>query len=361
MVGLKQRRSRVVTLGLALAGLGVLLTGVVVSMASPSAYTFAGSPSAPLAAGAPDAPGASLLSHFDVQVHSRDTQTWYQLESMQAQHGADCSAPPATHENHTYEGAVFQCKDHLMTNLKAEGYGEIILTPDSMLDFSGGPATVSWDISTLQMSGRDFFDVWLTPYGENLPLPLFDWMPDLNGPPKDSVHVTLGDGGTFCPEVYRNFASVPLVDGFGNGCNWWTGYNTILTPSASVRTTFRIELSQSHLKVWIPPQASTNNQSLVWFDGDIPGGLPFNKAVVQFGHHSYNPEKSDGCDPVNTACLPGTWHWSNINLSSSLPFTIIKAQQRYADATNPSITFNSPAPANAYIRFSGHEAGVQAS
>ena len=120
-------------------------------------------------------------------------------------------------------------------------------------------------------------------------------------------------------------------------------------------------MSQTHLKVWIPPQASTNNQSLVWFDGPIPGGLPFDQAVVQFGHHSYNPEKTDGCGVGSTPCEAGTWHWNNISLSPSVPFSMIKAQQRFANAASPAVTFSSPAPANAYLRFSGHESTVEAS
>jgi len=350
-------------LGLAVAGLTVLVTGVVVSAAGPAVYTFVGAPGAPLALAGPGAPGGAVLSRFDVQVHSRDRATWYALESMQAQHGADCGAPPATHENHTYEGAVFQCKDHMMTNIKAGGYGEIILTPDTMVDFSAGTATVSWDVSTFRQSGRDWWDVWLTPYDDNMPLPLQSWLPDLSGPPKNAVHVGLGlgSGMAVCPQVYRNFEEAPLVEGYGNGCKWWTGYETILNPSASVRTNFRIEVSQTHLKVWIPPQASTNNRSLVWFDGPIPGGLPFNKAVVQFGHHSYNPEKQDGCAPGATPCQAGTWHWNNISVSPGVAFTQIKAKQRYANAASPAVTFDAPAPANAYLRFSGHESAVQAS
>ncbi len=342
---------------LALVAAGFWIAGA----AGSATYSFGGTPASPLALSGQAASAASVLTAFDVQVHSRDSDTWYALESMQAQHGADCGAPPATHENHTYEGAVFQCKDHVMTSIKAGGYGEIILTPDAMADFSAGTATVSWDVSTLRQSGRDWFDVWLTPFAENLPLPLESWLPDLNGPPRNAVHVPLGPDNTLCPTVYRNFQESPLVAGYGNGCNWWTGYETILTPSATVRTTFRIEVSQTNLKVWIPPQPSTNNQSLVWFDGPIPGGLPFNKAVVQFGHHSYNPEKRDGCGVGSTPCEAGTWHWDNLSLSPSVPFTMIKAQQRFANAESPAVTFNAPAPANAYLRFSGHESKVEAS
>ena len=315
---------------------------------------FTGSPAAPLP--------ACGASGWDVQVHSRDKETWYELEPMEAQHGPACEAPPTVHhQSGNYADAVFQCKDHVMTSIKAGGYGEIVLTPDSMVDFSAGTGVVSWDVSTERQSNRDWFDVWLSPFAENLPLPLEAWLPDLNGPPKNAVHVGLGPGNTLCPVVYRNFEESPLVSGYGNGCNWWTGYESILTPSATVRSTFRIEVSPTHLKVWIPPQASTNNQSLVWFDGPIPGGLPFNKAVVQFAHHSYNPEKTDGCGVGSTPCQAGTWHWDNMSISPSVPFTIQRTQQRYANAASPAISFATPALAGSYLRFSGHESKVEAS
>ena len=38
---------------------------------------------------------------------------------------------------------------------------------------------------------RDWIDLWVTPFNENLQLPLEDWLPDLQGPPKDSVHIRM--------------------------------------------------------------------------------------------------------------------------------------------------------------------------
>lgn len=333
----------------------ILLGGAVAANATGSSIAFPGSPASPAAYSDP---------HLDVAVHSRNQDTWYSLEGMTAQHGADCSAPPATHvEIGSYSDAVFQCANHLMTSINAGGYGEIMLTPDTLADFSAGTATITWDVSTFRSSGRDWWDVWLTPFTESKVYPLQSWLPDLSGPPADAVHLMLGTPGTttLCPEMYRGGQSVALSSGYGNGCVWWTGYESILTSSATVRTTFKAEISKTHLKVYIPAQASTNQREMVFFDGAIPGGLPFTQAVVQFGHHSYTPTKTDGCASGDTPCQPGTWHWDNLSISPGVPFTMIKPDRRYADASNPTITFASPAPAGAYLRFHAVANAVKAS
>src|SRR5262245_25446435 len=48
--------------------------------------------------GRPSSPQQYNPSTWDILVHSRDRENWTQLEPMAAQHGADCSAPPATHQ-----------------------------------------------------------------------------------------------------------------------------------------------------------------------------------------------------------------------------------------------------------------------
>src|SRR5438045_6420250 len=56
-------------------------------------------------------------AQWDIQIHSRDPKTWAddRLTPMSAEHGPDCSGPPATHQMNTYAGAVFICNKHLMT------------------------------------------------------------------------------------------------------------------------------------------------------------------------------------------------------------------------------------------------------
>jgi hypothetical protein len=295
--------------------------------------TFDGTPGDPTAWSSPD---------WDTQVHSRDDDTWFKMESMEAGHSSHCDPPPTTHPlTGEYADGVFQCRDHVMTAVNASGYGVIYLTPNQMINFSAGEAVLKFDVSTLRTSGRDWIDVWVTPFKDNLALPL-DNEVDLMGVPKNSVHIRMdfGDEGIFKGEVYRNFiaTTLPVVSSLG--------YEQVLTPSASVRSTFELHITRTHIKFGMP------KSNFWWIDTDI-SDLGWSTGVVQLGHHSYNPKKD--CDNSNLVCLPNTWHWDNVSINPATPFTMIKADKRYVskDDADPTVTFNSPAPANSFLRFSG--------
>jgi hypothetical protein len=284
---------------------------------------------------------------WDVTVHSRDLETWNTLEPMEAMHGSDCAAPPASHMISSYEDAVFLCRDHVMTSILAEGYGVIYLTPNQLVDFSNSEAVISWDMSTARASGRDWIDLWITPYLDNLQLPLEEWLPDLNGEPRNAIHVRmdLANGDTmFHTSIIRNFETFDLPDQ-----NLGIGYESFLTPDSKRRDKFELRISRDHIRFGMP------TYSFYWVDSAIPA-LDWAQGIVQFGHHSYNPAKADGC-PINqnakTGCGPTTWHWDNININPAVPFTIIRAEQRVADVETPQIHFPTPAPANSYLRFAG--------
>jgi hypothetical protein len=280
-------------------------------------------------------------ANWDVAVHSRDRDTWDTLQPMHAGHGGDCGAPPASHEIRTYEEAVFVCRDHVMTALKADGYGVIYMTPNQMVDFSSGEAVISWDMSTARTSGRDWVDLWITPFAENLELPLQDWLPDLSGPPRNAIHIFMNtyNGDTvWGAEVINNYVATDV-----SGSNWWKGWRTFLAESASRRDTFELRISRNRLKFGMP------GYQFYWLDVPIPQ-QSWSQGVVQLGHHSYNPTKSDGCGSV---CQPNTWHWDNVSISPATPFTIVRADRRTADAANGKLSFPAPAPANASLRFAG--------
>lgn len=286
--------------------------------------------------GAPAAPQPWSSPAWDIAVHSRDVDTWRALEPMEAMHGPDCGAPPATHTVASYEGAVFQCRDHLMTAISAAGYGVIYLTPSQILDFSQGEAVIRWDMSTLRTSGRDWVDVWITPFAENLQLPL-ELEVDLSGPPRNAVHIRMDFGqNSFRATTYREFVGTELEQAS------LQGYEAFLTPDARRRDTFEVRISRGHLAVGMP------GYQYWWVDTPMPE-LGWDSGVVQLGHHSYNPTKDCG-----GPCAPNTWHWDNVQLSPARPFTLIKAAQRYADAEQPGpIALGAPAPASAHLRFSG--------
>ena len=294
--------------------------------------------------GNPDTPQPWSSPNWDIQVQSRDVSTWLNLEPMEAAHGPNCEPPPATHPtNGNYAEAVFNCHDHVMTAINAGGYGVIYLTPNQMVNFSSGEAVVRFDLSTLRTSHRDWVDLWITPFADNLALPL-DLPVDLQGAPRNAVQIVMdfGDSGVFKGFIYKNFQQVPLPVADNRG------YEQLITPSAKIRSPFELHISSTHIKFGMP------DLNLWWVDTDIPD-LGWNTGVVQFGHHSYNPTKD--CQTSVLACLPDTWHWDNVAIDPATSFTMIKANRRYvlqAEApANQMITFDAPAPADSFLRFSG--------
>ena len=299
----------------------------------PFAATFDGSPTGPVSA-------LPMLGDFDVQVHSRDSSTWYQLQTMVSDHGPDCGAPPATHSfSGSYADAVFQCKNHIMTNINAGGYGMIYLTPNEMADFSAGAAVVQWDLSTLRHSIRDFVDFWVVPYDDQFALPFDMGDVDGQGVPRQGIHIRMDqfNGETIYRGYVINNYSQTEIPGA-----WWSSLDSALasvgrSPSPSVRDTFRLEVSKTHVKFGAP--------ALNWWpiDADV-SELGFSQGVFQIGQHSYNPTKDNAGEPA-------TWHWDNISIEPAVPFTIIKADQRYIDGPTQTLTFDAPAPPNSHVRF----------
>lgn len=286
--------------------------------------------------GEPEQPESWNSPSWDVTVHSRNVDTWLELNPMNI---TGCESPATTHMITAYEDAVTQCGNHMMTAINADDYGAIYLTPDYMVDFSEGEAVIRFDLSTARESGRDWIDLWITPYDNHLQLPLTDWLPDLNGEPRKSVHImmNLGDNSTFKAEVINEFEveELPTTD------DGWLGYEYILDPSATRRDTFELRISETHIKFGMP------EHNFSWIDTDI-SELGWDKGVVQFGHHSYDP--SQYCED----CGANTWHWDNVSIEPAVPFTIISANERYIDAdTEANVTFDKPAPQNAHLRFAG--------
>ena len=307
----------------------------------------------PFTAGKPLAPTPWNPSSWDVAVHVRNNYQFGGLDAMQAGHGPSCAPAPATHPVSDYHDAVFFCNNHVMTAMSAGGYGAVYLTPDHMFDWSTGTSILKFPVSTFRTSDRDWIDLWITPFNENLELPLESWLPDLQGPPKDAIHIRMNEfnqGTTFEAEVYSNFQSHALPS------NWWTSLESQVTPSAVTRSTFELDLSQSHLRFGIPLMAGGG--SMWWVDSAV--SLPFTAGVVQLGHHSYTPDKSAGCGPppeqkaLGLGCAPNTWHWGGLSMSAASQFTLLRAADRVVSAaTTTRTTFPSAAPAGSFLRFNG--------
>lgn len=297
-------------------------------------FAFPGDPQTPQPFSSPD---------WDVLVHNRDIDTAF--EPFAAQHGPDCSAPPATHMISTFTDAVFLCKNHVMTSARSQGYAAIYLTPDRMVDFSQETGVVRFSVSTLRTSLRDWIDFWITPYEYNLVAPLEPDLPDLQGPPRDAVHVVMSDtnGETnFYAELFRNHQSVdvPVVDNAPT-------LEGVVSVSARNRVPYELSISRTHIKFGIP------SLNVFWVDADIPP-LSFNQGVVQFGHHSYTPEK-EPCVPAHqTRCAADTWHWSDFSISPAAPIRMIHGNAPFVSPGGPhEVTFGAPAPAGSNLRFMG--------
>ena len=311
---------------------------------------------------------------WDVAIQSRNTDTWDTLVPMEAHHSSTCGAPIDASGNlitHTmdgnYENAVFKCADHVMTSINGigrgihDGYGVIYLTPNAMVDFSNGEGIVRFDVSTLRTSARDWIDVWITPYNENLQLPFDTGVVDLQGVPKDAVQVSMGSPNDanksgFRAAVYNNFVDTNDFPSFTDSYNWYTGYEDFMTTSPKQRSTFELRISKNHLKFCMPAgqtdingKAINDGKEFCWLNKTIKD-LPFTSGIVQFGHHSYTPDK-DCSFAANLICKPNTWHWDNITISPAIPFSMIKGDKRFVDDPKTTVTFQSPAPNNSFLRF----------
>ena len=292
--------------------------------------------------GQPTAPQAFTPSDWDITIDSlggsRDT-----LEEMQAAHGPDCSAPPATHTTNTYPGSVYICNDHLMTAINGTVAGVIYLTPNQQLDFSGGEGVVRFDMSTFRMSVRDWTDLWISPFNEELQLAKDD------DAPNRAVHIEMLGIEMFQAQIVTSHEAHTLT---GTGIDTFHQYDDFLVPSAVRRDTFELRLSRTHVKFGMPAY------NFWWIDKEIPD-LGWDRGVVQFGHHSYDPDK--GCNNQPHPC-PNTWHWDNVNISPSVPFTILRADQRVVDGEGPqTVNFAGPASDGASLRFTGLGSPIQVS
>lgn len=327
---------------LAVLGLFALRPARPRTVAAVSSYleTFDGMPAAPAPFDLPD---------FGIDRHVDDPSHAAAPVPVTAQHGSDCAAYPATHLVSTWADSVFQCHDHVMTALFAQdGYGMTYLTPPAMADFTDGPATVSFDISTLRTSDRDWFDLWVTPWDDAMTMPLETEFPDGQGAPDHTVHIRLDNGTN--GSIFRLFV------GRGQGNLQEIGVSTLsiedalatrgLTPDATRRDTFRLTLTRTHITFAMPAYGVT------FFDQDV-ADVGFSQGVVQFGHHSYNPTKDGGSN------YPDTWHWDTFAISPAAPFTMLKGDRRTVGSAGmnlggpAAVTFPAPAPAGAVLRFHG--------
>jgi hypothetical protein len=343
-------------------------------------------------------------TNFDVAFHMKDRAYWNAPEPFRGMHGTSCqpfqtneaftTAVPNTiqpgdvgsHSVATYDDMNYRCRNHMMTAIKASSYGAIYVTPNVLVDLSGGEAVIKFALSTFRTSGNDWVDLWITPWAENLELPLDGSLSsvDLQGPPKRAIHLrmTAGDKNHSAFQAYyvNNFTEYPIGPGAGGTTD---GYETILNaahnqspPVTTRRDTFELRLTATHLKFsWRKIAGNNANKvmgpaaSLTWIDADLPAGLPqvtWGPSVVQFGHHSMGVNV-DG-EPATQG--GGTWHWDDFTISPAVPFAMLKAtnvapanaaNSGYADEEHPTMTLSSPTPSAGFLRFAGYGEKIEVS
>lgn len=281
---------------------------------------------------------------FDVQIHHREPNGSMTVQNN-AQHGGDCSGPPATHvAGSNASDHVYICRDHVMTALNEGdgpngGYGAIYLTPNRMVDFST-TGTVSFELSTARLSKRDWWDLTVSPFQDSQSLPLLSNLSqgvDLQGPNRNAIVVTI-DNFEAAPslKIVRNGVVTVLADfriPFNSGI-------TAGTNEAAVRQTFKLSLGGNRAK--FERIGSLTATPITFFDTALPA-LAWSQGVVNFGHHSYSPSKDN-------SGVAATWHWDQFQIDPAVPFYIGHFNSR--GTGGGTITADLPAPPGSYLRFS---------
>lgn len=318
--------------------------------------------------GSPDLVQPCIPSDIDVQRHTRDQAHWTSFEPFDADHGLDCAGPPAIHTISTSpDDAVFLCRDHLMTALRAGGYGLIQMTLPAVMDWADGQAVFAWNVNQFRDSARDWIDVWLTPVEDTMQSPFDAALVDVDfqGHPRNGLHLAIDQLGGL---AYRlDYVHDYTIAGIGSSLD----LRTMLTPDKARRDPFVFAVGGGRIIVTAKALSPTGcdtaghcgglTADVVLFDVPIPAGLSFTRATVGIGHHSYNPGKCDNPAPDGSCLSPnhagGTWHWDNFAVGpgactlpacgKALPFAITPlGYPRFMGAIppNPVRTLTLPAP-----------------
>jgi hypothetical protein len=317
-------------------------------------------------------------SDFDVAKHSRDPLTWFDPQPFRGMHGTACqpyqkpepdnSVEPGDAGSHaiaSWADANYRCRNHMMTSLKASGYAAIYIAPNALVSLASGTATVRFALSTFRTSGNDWVDLWVTPWDDNLALPLDGSLlgVDLQGPPRQGIHIRInpGDRGRSAFEAYAiaNFRETRLPSDA-------RGYESFLTPTSTFRDTFELQLSRSRVKFGILARTAgaQTHPAFTWVDAAVSLPSSFNASVLQFGHHSMNQALADN------AGVGGTWHWDDWRITPAIPFSIIRpaadasgGRVRSIDPRNAAtpLSFERAAPSGSFLRFAAIGVGIQVS
>jgi len=240
-------------------------------------------------------------------------------------------------------------------------YGGVYFSPAQLADVGQG-TTIGWQVSALRSSANDWWDVWLTPFDQNLVAPVASGeTPAFNGAPADAVHIRMDNGtcpGSGQPATLGTTNGVPIgtvfdvevfanhkatrVDGPGFQPCLESAFGRV---TADTMGSFQIQVSQGHLKFSVA--RAGGGAPLVYADTHV--ALPFSQAVVQFAHHSIQPVQACGGDGT---CGPNTYRWGSVSINPSVPFTMLRPNG-VGSVHGQTATLHLPqaAPAGSRLRF----------
>ena len=301
----------------------------------------------------PSSPQPWTDENWDISIHQRDQDRLYEMFEIPAHHGANCEPPPASHTITSYEDSLYTCKNHMMTSIYGAsndgGYGLIYFTPNRLVDTTGD-FMIQFDMSTHRTNHvRNWVDIWITPYDQNLQLAIHEFEPDLQGAPLEAIQIRLLQENLFSVTLHENGRETDLE------LNNYTQYHEVLQMSKKTRSLFSIGVENGRLKVGMP------QHDLWWHDQPAPEMLTrpdWSESVVQFGHHSYTPAKMCEFSFFPDECFANggdTFHWDNVFVYPAKPFNLVHGSPRLITESTEQQTFtaDSPAPTNAYLRFAG--------
>jgi hypothetical protein len=290
---------------------------------------------------------------WDLTIHQRDNDRLYEMEAMPADHGPNCEAPPSTHTITAFEDNLYVCKSHMMTaNYGVSdngGYGLVFFTPNRVIDTTGD-FFIQFDMSTFRVNpARNWVDLWIVPFDQNLQLAIHNFDPDLQGAPLQAVQVRLNVENYFTVTIHDHGQETKLkIDDY-------TQYHNVLEMSKKTRSTFSFGVQNGRLKIGMP------EHDIWWHDQPAPAIFSqpeWKESAIQFGHHSYTPDKQCGMSFFQSMCEQhgaDTFHWDNIMAYPAKPFDLVQGSPRLITPSAATQTFTpeKPAPAGSHLRFAG--------
>lgn len=276
--------------------------------------------------GHPSAPSQDLLPRtFDyVATHRSDPQDHFikAYTPFLADHAEDCTGPnPAisplpqrliqtTQDSNgsNPDPSFFICHGHMMSSMgDVEGYSVTSFWPRQEFDFADG-GTLEFDVNINDDHGnRSWWEVMIVPHDELKVASGPDDAPISERYPHDRIVL----------DFRRNVRTIKVGTGATAPGGWladeteWGQWDFAwwrdLHPDdpglddRRVRRTMRVRLEADRV-VW---GIETPDGSFDEWAVDVPGGLPFDRGLVLFKTHAYNPTKDGNLDTY-------TFHWDDI-------------------------------------------------